>query len=81
MKVKCKHCKFAKHDPYYNKFGYYHKNAWGSYCSRNGSSYDKFIFNEFNGQYVKDKEKTTRDSNKNGNCEHYQKKWYLFWVK
>jgi hypothetical protein len=81
QKVYCENCEFAKYERKMNKFGSICENSWGSYCSRNGDHYNKYIFDLFTGEFKGEKQKTPRSSNNKGNCKFYKRKWWKFFVK
>lgn len=72
-RVFCKHCKF-------------HSCEGSYFCLRVHSSTYYRNINPFTGEYTTDlmhwpKEEIDFEPNKNGECEFYKPKWWLFWKR
>ena len=72
-KVYCKNCKLYNYDPFIAiKYGY----DEGNMCMVNSSVKRDYL----GSQMLQDISKC-KDTNKNCNCPHYQRKWWKFWIK
>ena len=68
-KVYCKNCKYRRN----------YSNQGGGEEDRCARKKPKELYNKYNGKF-NDYQLFSMDTNKEGSCEYYKKKWWKFWL-